>query len=160
MSKKKGNKIYLILSILFFLSLFGSFLENENLTNKNDVIMARIVSLVLTIFFTYKYIKPKEAKERKDKIITKVEEKPKENICPKCGSSNINYQIINEVKIKNNGMGCFYWLFIGWWLEIILWVYFTIPRLLFLIFSSQKPKIINVTKKIAICQNCGNSWDI
>jgi len=76
--------------------------------------------------------------------------------CSKCGSENVNVQVIANVKNKKHGV--LYWLFIGWWLEIIMWSLLTIPWIIIKIF---KPK--GVTSKIqkqAVCQDCGKSWKI
>lgn len=76
--------------------------------------------------------------------------------CKKCGSENINVQVVTKVKSKNHGL--IYWLFIGWWLEITMWLLFTIPWLIIKIFKPKK--IANKVQKQAVCQNCGNSWKI
>lgn len=78
-------------------------------------------------------------------------------ICPKCGSNNVNVQVVGHV--KNKTKGCFYWLFVGWWLEIILWIVFTIPRLFALLFGG-KGKIKTDVKPHAVCQNCGKQWEV
>jgi len=81
-------------------------------------------------------------------------------VCDKCGSNNVSIQVVNETHLKNKGRGCIYWLLIGWWLEIILWLWLTIPRLLFLLFGGKRQKIVNKTYKVAVCQNCGYSKKI
>ena len=48
--------------------------------------------------------------------------------CPKCGSENVNVQAIAIVKNKKHG--CLYWLLVGWWLELIMWVCLTLPWLI------------------------------
>lgn len=146
------NKIYLVLAIIFVMAFLGSFSENVE-----NSIVVKIISIPLAIFFIYKYNNPK----KKSKETPQQEETtPQKLICPKCGNENITYQVLNEVKFKNKGRGCFYWLLIGWWLEIILWLFLTIPRLLFLLFGGKRQRAINITKRIAVCQNCGNDWKI
>lgn len=81
-------------------------------------------------------------------------------VCPKCGSDNVNVQMVTETKLKNKGKGCLYWIFIGWWLEILLWVFLMIPRLLIALFMPKNKQIINKHKSIAVCQNCGKNWEI
>lgn len=78
--------------------------------------------------------------------------------CPKCGSENVSIQIVTEVKEKRK-KGILYWLFIGWWWEPILWIFLTIPKLIYAIFG-RKTKVVTKVKRIAICQNCGHSWEI
>ena len=81
-------------------------------------------------------------------------------ICPRCGSNNVNIQIVNEAKLVNAHHGIIWWIFIGWWWIVIKWLYFTIPALIFKIFGSKRKKIVNVQKKIVVCQHCGNSFEI
>lgn len=89
--------------------------------------------------------------------------------CPKCKSKNVNIQMVEDgsigtskTKITKKHHGLFYWLFIGWW----IW-FFKIFLLPFkILFGSKKTigKATTVTasktinKKMAICQNCGHSW--
>ncbi|MBY6932281.1 hypothetical protein [Clostridium botulinum] len=76
--------------------------------------------------------------------------------CPKCSSDNVNVQAISIVKDKKHG--CLYWLFIGWWLEMLMWIFLTLPWLIIKIF---KPNKINTkVKSYAVCQNCGHKWNV
>ena len=79
--------------------------------------------------------------------------------CVNCGSSKVNVQIINETHFVKKGKGCLYWLFIGWWLELLLWFFFTVPRLLFALFGHKKQSVVNNQKRIFVCQNCGTTWE-
>lgn len=78
-------------------------------------------------------------------------------ICPKCGSGNVNVQVVGITKSK--GKGCMYWLFIGWWLETILWLCLTIPMLFAKLFGGGK-KVKTKVQSHAVCQNCGHSWKV
>jgi hypothetical protein len=76
--------------------------------------------------------------------------------CSKCGSENVSVQAVTIVKNKKHG--CLYWLLIGWWLEIFMWLFLTLPWIIIKIFKPNK-----VTSKMhsqAVCQNCGNTWKI
>ena len=77
--------------------------------------------------------------------------------CPKCGSNNVNVQAVAHVKTK--GKGCLYWLIIGWWLELLLWAFLTIPMIFAKLFGG-KGKVKTKVKSHAVCQNCGYSWKI
>lgn len=77
--------------------------------------------------------------------------------CPKCGNENVNIQAVAHVNSK--GKGCLYWLFIGWWLETILWLVFTIPMLFFKLFGG-KGKVRTKVKSHAVCQSCGHNWTV
>jgi len=76
--------------------------------------------------------------------------------CRKCGSENVNVQAVTQVKNKRHGI--LYWIFIGWWLEPIMWFFLTLPWLIIKIFKPNK--VTSKTTKMAICQNCGNSWKV
>jgi hypothetical protein len=78
--------------------------------------------------------------------------------CPRCGSVNVNVQAVTEVKSKAKH-GCIWWLFIGWWLEPILWIFLTLPRLIVALFGGSK-KVVSKTHSEAVCQNCGNRWRV
>ena len=77
--------------------------------------------------------------------------------CPKCGSENVNVQAVSNTRTK--GKGCAYWLFIGWWLELLMWLFLTIPMLLGKLFGS-KGKVRTKVESHAVCQNCGYRWKI
>ena len=79
-------------------------------------------------------------------------------ICPKCGSYNITVQAVNEVKEKRK-KGVFYWLLVGWWLEIFEWFFLTLPKLIFFLFG-KKTKLKSKTVSYAVCQMCGNKWKL
>lgn len=81
-------------------------------------------------------------------------------LCPKCGSSNVNIQVINETILKNKHHEILWWLFIGWWWVPVKWIFLTIPALLAKIFIPKRQKAVNRTIKKAVCQNCGYTWDI
>lgn len=76
--------------------------------------------------------------------------------CVKCGSENVTVQAVTTVKSKKHG--CIYWLFIGWWLEPIMWIFLTLPWLFIKIFKPNKVK--SKINSIAVCQNCGKHWKI
>ena len=79
--------------------------------------------------------------------------------CPKCGSNNVNVQVVSESQLVTKLPGIFWWLLIGWWWIFIKWLVFTIPALLAAIFIGKRKKIKTVTKKVNVCQNCGHSWN-
>lgn len=77
-------------------------------------------------------------------------------ICPKCKSDNVNIQAVSVMKNKNKG--CMYWLIVGWWLQPILWLFFTLPMLIVGLFGRKKTQ--TKIHSEAICQSCGNRWKI
>lgn len=79
-------------------------------------------------------------------------------VCPKCGSENVNIEMMQDIKIKNKHKGVLYWLFIGWWWVFIKWIFFTLPALIIAIFKPKKQKVKTTNYKMCVCQSCGNSW--
>lgn len=81
-------------------------------------------------------------------------------VCPKCQSTNVNVQVVNEMELKKKHKSVAYWIFVGWWLQPILWLFLTLPMLIIRLFGHKKQKIKNTQKTVCICQNCGNRWEI
>lgn len=77
-------------------------------------------------------------------------------MCPKCKSNNVTVQAVAHVYTKRKSL--LYWLFIGWWLNLLLWVFVTLPKLIFSMFGSKKIK--TKVKSHAVCQNCGYTWKV
>lgn len=83
--------------------------------------------------------------------------------CKKCSSTDIKIEMITETKIKKKGKGFLWWIYflsIGWIVELLLWVFLTLPKLIYALFKRDKFKVKTKTKKIAVCQNCGHSWKV
>ncbi len=78
--------------------------------------------------------------------------------CKKCGSENVNVQVVTETKLKTKHHGIIYWLLIGWWLKPILWFFLTIPMLIIAIFRPKKQKLKQKQKSMSVCQSCGYKW--
>lgn len=81
-------------------------------------------------------------------------------ICPKCQSDNVNVQIVNEAQLVKANHGCMWWIIIGWWWIPVKWIFLTVPALIFKIFGvGGKKKIVNIQKKMCVCQKCGHTWN-
>ena len=83
-------------------------------------------------------------------------------VCPNCKSENVNVQLTNQVILKKKHRSLLSWILIWWWLELLLWLFLTIPRLivaLFRLILGGKHKAVNITKKYAVCQECGHTWE-
>lgn len=77
--------------------------------------------------------------------------------CPKCGSSNVNAQVIQETRIENHHHSILWWIFIGWWWLFFKWLFLTVPALIAKVFFRRKVvKQKTVTKWV--CQDCGHNW--
>ncbi|GEM_PF-698436 len=76
-------------------------------------------------------------------------------VCKKCGSENIQVQKISTQVKKKKGL--MYWS-IGWIIDLGLWLFLTVPRLIIQIFKPNKT--VTKTHTEAVCQNCGYSWKI
>lgn len=81
-------------------------------------------------------------------------------VCPKCGSENCEMQFVSENALKVKKHGLLYWIFVGWWLQPLLWFFLTIPMIIITIFKPKKYKMKTKTKKMAVCNNCGKSWEM
>lgn len=106
-----------------------------------------------------------------------------QQICPKCGSADIDIQMFAEEtakttvtktksKYKEKGHGLFWWLFIGWWwwiVDLFLWIFLFIPRLILQLFKKKKvvgsSTSVSATKStinyrsMCLCKKCGYHWD-
>lgn len=80
--------------------------------------------------------------------------------CPKCGSENCSVQVVTETELKEKKHGIIWWLCVGWWWVPIKWLVFTLPALIIAIFKPKKYKTKTHTKKVAVCNNCGKSWNV
>lgn len=76
--------------------------------------------------------------------------------CKKCGSENVQVQRVSITKNKKKGL--IYWLFFGWLIDLLLWIFLTFPRLLWAIIRPKKTK--TKTHSEVVCQSCGFSWRI
>lgn len=77
-------------------------------------------------------------------------------VCKKCNSTNVNVQLLSETRKKKKG--ALYWILIGWWFELFMWLFLTLPWLIIKIFKPDKYK--NKVTKRAVCQDCGFSWEL
>ena len=80
--------------------------------------------------------------------------------CPNCKSENIKIDIVVEQQLKRKKKSLLYWLSIGWFIEPMLWIFLTMPKLLYELFKPKRYKVKTKAEKIAICQNCGHAWKI
>lgn len=76
-------------------------------------------------------------------------------VCKKCGSENIQVQKISKQVKKKKGL--IYWS-VGWIIDLMLWIFLTLPRLIIQVFKPNKT--VTKTDTVAVCQNCGNDWQI
>ena len=81
-------------------------------------------------------------------------------VCPKCGSNDVNVQVVTESQLKDRHHGFFWWIFIGWWWVLFKWIFLTVPALLAAIFIPKKQKLKQRHVSMAVCQQCGNRWKV
>ena len=79
--------------------------------------------------------------------------------CPKCGSENVNVQMVSETILKKKHHSVLYWICIGWWLHPLLWLFATLPMLIIKIFKPKNYKTKTKHKSMCVCQSCGQSWN-
>jgi hypothetical protein len=78
--------------------------------------------------------------------------------CPKCGSENVNVQLINEIELKTKHRGVIWWICVGWWWLPIKWCCFTLIALIVKLFRPKRYKTINKSVAKCVCQDCGYVW--
>lgn len=81
-------------------------------------------------------------------------------VCKKCGSQNVTVQVVTETKVKEKKHGILWWICVGWWWIPIKWLVFTLPAILGKLFGKPKYKVTTKTRKIAVCNDCGKSWNV
>lgn len=79
----------------------------------------------------------------------------KDLICPKCHKKDVIIQEKTKIITKKEHRSIIMWILFWWWFEIIMWVFFTIPRLLIALFVPSKQTITSKNYKEYVCQNCG-----
>lgn len=79
--------------------------------------------------------------------------------CPNCESENVQIQVVQNITTKTKHHSILYWLFIGWWLQPFLWLFFTFFKLIAL-FIGKKKEIITKEQTKAVCQDCGYTWNV
>lgn len=80
-------------------------------------------------------------------------------VCPKCQSEKVEVQIASETNLQKKHHGILYWLLIGWWLQPILWLCFTLPMIVITIFKPKNYKTKTTHQSMAVCQICGYHWN-
>ncbi len=84
--------------------------------------------------------------------------------CPKCGSDNVNVQVVTEAKtellVQKKHHGILWWICIGWWWLPVKWLFLTVPAFLvkFLAPKTYKTKTHIAHKSMCVCQSCGHHW--
>ncbi|MBQ9562196.1 MAG: hypothetical protein IJU99_01975 [Lachnospiraceae bacterium] len=79
--------------------------------------------------------------------------------CPKCGSTNVNFQMVSETQLKKKHHSIWWWLFGGWIVDACMWIFFTLPMLFVKVFAPKKYKLKTKHMSMAVCQNCGYHWN-
>lgn len=83
--------------------------------------------------------------------------------CQKCGSENVNVQLVNKQEFKIEKHSLIWWLIVGWWWIPIKWfVLYIILGWLVIPFKMLLPKkknLINTVEGHKVCNNCGHHWN-
>lgn len=77
--------------------------------------------------------------------------------CPKCWSTNVCVQSVWIAKNQKHKW-CLYRITVGWFIEPLLRIVLTVPKLIFEIFRPKKMK--TEVKSYATCQDCGKHWEV
>lgn len=78
-------------------------------------------------------------------------------ICPKCHSKNVIIQEKTQIITKKVHRSIIMWILFWWWFELIMWIFFTIPRLLIALFVPSRQTVTSKNYKEYVCQKCGYS---
>lgn len=81
-------------------------------------------------------------------------------VCPKCGSENVNVQVVTQTQLITKHRGIIWWVCIGWWWVPIKWLFLTVPALIVKIFAPKRQKLKQSTASVCVCQNCGHKWEV
>ena len=83
-------------------------------------------------------------------------------ICPKCGSQNVESQIVTgDILEEEKKRGILWWIFIGWWWTLIKLFLFGIWYVAYWILKKifKKPKKSGMfTQGAHMCKDCGYTW--
>lgn len=142
---KKSTLIILTFEfVAFVLFIIGcSIIGTDGNQNTGAILM--VIGIMIAIFLPI-FIKSFGWQKRLSEIQTKQHQ---QNVCKRCGSSNINIQIIS----KNKNSGCLTILFY----IVIACTIVGIPiMIIYLLLKGKK----TTTEKQCICQNCGYNWKI
>ncbi len=78
-------------------------------------------------------------------------------VCPKCHGNNIIIQEKTKIITKKAHRSIIMWILFWWWAEAIMWICFTIPRLIIALFVPSKQIVTSQNYKEYVCQTCGYS---
>ena len=148
-----------------FQSFVERFAENQNFTSELkkktvDNFVApngneNTVKAVKAFFWEHEGHLPSNSRE------TRVNNKTEGGnmICPKCGSQDVNVQMVSETQITNKHHSIFWWLFWGWYWVPFKWLFLTLPAIIVKIFAPKRQKLKTQHKSMWVCQSCGNHWE-
>ena len=66
-------------------------------------------------------------------------------------------QVVSETKMKRRH-SLLYWLCFIWVFDLLLWIFLTIPRLIFALLRPKRYKTVTKHKTMCVCQSCGYHW--
>lgn len=79
-------------------------------------------------------------------------------VCPKCNNADVSVQVSTTEKSKGRH-SIVYWVFIGWWLHPLMWIFLTLPMLIWRLIRPNSNSR-SVTHTNAVCQTCGHTWKV
>ena len=69
-------------------------------------------------------------------------------------------QVVTIHQLRNRHHSVLYWVLVGWWLQPLLWIFFSIPMLMIRLFAPRDKKLVAVHSSMAVCQQCGQVWKV
>lgn len=80
--------------------------------------------------------------------------------CPKCASSDVSVQVMEQTRLVPVHHGILWWVFIGWWWVPVKWIFLTVPAVIMWLFKSPRYKTQSARVSLAVCQRCGYTWEV
>lgn len=75
--------------------------------------------------------------------------------CPRCHSYNTEYKLVTDYFTKRKHRSIIAWILFWWWVEILLWLFLFIPRLLIALFAPKRRQTVAFTRSVFFCKDCG-----
>ncbi len=79
--------------------------------------------------------------------------------CPKCGSTNVNVQMVTSSKLVSKHHSIFWWIPFGLIWTCFKWIFLTLPALIVKIFRPKRQKLKQRQISMCVCQTCGHHWE-
>ena len=76
-------------------------------------------------------------------------------VCPRCGSNNTEYKFVTNYYTRRKHRSIIMWILFWWWVEILLWIFLFVPRLLIALFVPKRRETVSYNQSVFFCKDCG-----